>query len=60
MMWRSGVDEDFQVIVANDLTANASDQGVMLGLIDQVEGALQAQPSDPCLRYLRTISSLGA
>lgn len=54
------MDEDFQLIVANDLTANASDKGVMLGLIDQVEGALQAQPSDPCLRYLRTISSLGA
>lgn len=38
------VDEDFQVIVANELTANASDQGVMLGLIDQVEGTLQASP----------------
>jgi hypothetical protein len=32
------------MIVANDLTANASDQGVLLGLIDQVEGTLQAQP----------------
>ncbi|TNF90788.1 MAG: IS1182 family transposase, partial [Gammaproteobacteria bacterium] len=38
------VDEDFQVIVANELTANASDQGVMRGLIDQVDGTLQAQP----------------
>lgn len=38
------VDADFQVIVANQLTANASDQGVMLGLIDQVEGTLQAPP----------------
>jgi transposase len=38
------VDEDFQMIVANDLTANASDQGVVLGLIDQVEGRLQVQP----------------
>jgi hypothetical protein len=38
------VDEDFQVVVANALTANASDQGVMLGLIDQVEDSLQAQP----------------
>lgn len=38
------VDEDFQVIVANELTANASDQGVMLGLLDQVDGALQGQP----------------
>jgi len=38
------VDEDFQVIVGNELTANASDQGVLLGLIDQVENTLQAQP----------------
>lgn len=38
------VDEDFQLIVANELTANANDQGVMLGLIDQVEGTLQMQP----------------
>ena len=38
------VDEDFQVIVANELTENASDQGVMLGLLDQVEDSLQAQP----------------
>ena len=39
------VDEDFQVIVANELTANASDQGVMLGLLDQVAGTLQEQPA---------------
>ena len=38
------VDEDFQVIVANELTANASDQGVMLGLMDQVEQTLETQP----------------
>jgi len=38
------VDEDFQLIVANELTANAGDQGVMLGLIDQVQETLQAQP----------------
>jgi len=38
------VDEDFQVIVANELTANASDQGAMLGLLDQVDDALQGQP----------------
>lgn len=39
------VDEDFQMIVANGLTANASDQGVMLDLLDQVEDTLQAQPT---------------
>ena len=38
------VDEDFQMIVANELTANASDQGVMLGLLDQAEAALQESP----------------
>jgi len=38
------VDEDFQLIVANELTANAGGQGVMLGLIDQVQETLQAQP----------------
>lgn len=38
------VDEAFQVIVANGLTANASDQGVLLGLIDQVEATFEAQP----------------
>lgn len=37
------VDEAFQMIVANDLTVNASDQGVLLGLTDQVEETLQAQ-----------------
>jgi len=39
------VDEEFQVIVANELTANASDQGVMLGLLAQVDDTLQAQPA---------------
>ena len=39
------VDEDFQVIVANELTANASDQGVMSELLDQVDDTLQAQPA---------------
>lgn len=39
------VDEDFQMIVGNELTANASDQGVMLGLIDQIDHTLQAQPA---------------
>lgn len=38
------VDEDFQMIIATTLTSNASDQGVMLGLIDQVGDSLQAQP----------------
>jgi transposase len=38
------VDEDFQVIVANELTANASDQGVMLGLMDQIEDTLEKRP----------------
>ena len=38
------VDEEFQMIVANELTANASDQGVMLGLLDQVKDTLQEQP----------------
>lgn len=38
------VDADFQMIVANELTANASDQGVMLGLLDQLEATLEAQP----------------
>jgi len=39
------VDEDFQVIVANELTANASDQGVMPSLLAQVDDTLQAQPA---------------
>lgn len=38
------VDEEFQMIVGNELTANASDQGAMQGLIDQVEQTLQAPP----------------
>jgi len=38
------VDGDFQLIVANTLTANASDQGVMLGLLDEVATALGAAP----------------
>ena len=38
------VDEDFQMIVATTLTSNASDQGVMLGVLDQVEDSLQARP----------------
>jgi transposase len=38
------VDDGFQIIVANELTANASDQGAMLGLLDQVKETLQAQP----------------
>lgn len=33
------------MIVANELTANASDQGVMSGLLDQVDDTLQAQPA---------------
>lgn len=39
------VDEDFQMIAANELTANASDQGVMLGLLDHVEDTLQESPA---------------
>lgn len=39
------VDEDFQMIVANELTANASDQGAMQGLLAQVDDTLQAQPA---------------
>lgn len=38
------VDGDFQLIVANTLTANASDQGVMLGLLDELEANLQTRP----------------
>ena len=38
------VDDTFQMIVANELTANAADQGVMLGLLSQIEGTLEAQP----------------
>ncbi|MEX0824015.1 MAG: IS1182 family transposase [Woeseia sp.] len=38
------VDDALQMIVANELTTNASDQGVMLGLLDQVEDTLEAQP----------------
>lgn len=38
------VDGDFQLIVANALTANASDQGVMLGLLDEVGTTLEASP----------------
>ena len=32
------------MIVVNSLTRNASDQGIMLGLVDQVQQSLQAQP----------------
>lgn len=38
------VDEDFQMIVVNELTANASDQGVLTGLVDQIGGVLGARP----------------
>ena len=38
------VDEEFQLIVAADLTANASDQGVLLDLIGRVEEQLQSRP----------------
>lgn len=38
------VDEDFQLIVANALGANASDQGVMLGVLDELEATLGARP----------------
>lgn len=38
------VDGEFQLIVANELRANAADQGVLLGVIDQLEATLQAQP----------------
>lgn len=38
------VDGDFKLIVANALTANASDQGGMLGLLDQVATTLEALP----------------
>ena len=38
------VDGDFQLIVANTLTANANDQGVMLGLVDALERDLQGRP----------------
>jgi len=39
------VDEDFQLIVANELTANASDHGVMMGLVDSLEEVLGARPA---------------
>ena len=38
------VDEDFQIIVANELTANNNDQGAMTGLLDQVEATTQSRP----------------
>jgi transposase len=38
------VDDEFQVIVANELTANASDQGVLLDLVHRVEELLQGRP----------------
>jgi transposase len=39
------VDGDFQLIVANELRANAADQGVMLNLLDQIEESLQSRPA---------------
>lgn len=38
------VDDAFQIIVGNELTANANDQGMLLGLLDQVEESLGGQP----------------
>lgn len=39
------VDDEFQLIVANGLTSNASDQGVLLGLTEQIEETLQERPA---------------
>ena len=38
------VDGDHQLIVATELTSNASDQGEMVGLLDEVEETFDAQP----------------
>jgi len=39
------VDDEFQVIIANELTANASDQGMLLGVMDQIEDTLRGRPA---------------
>ena len=38
------VDGDHQLIVATELTTNASDQGAMVGLLDEVKDTFDAQP----------------
>ena len=38
------VDGEHQLIVATELTSNASDQGAMVGLLDEVEETFDAQP----------------
>src|SRR5699024_6811819 len=38
------VDGDFQMIIANELTANASDQNQLLGLVDNIEQTLGGCP----------------
>lgn len=38
------VDDEFQLIVGNGLTDNASDQGALLGLVDDMEQELAAVP----------------
>ena len=38
------VDGEHQLIVATELTSNASDQGAMVGLLDEIEETFDAQP----------------
>ena len=38
------VDGEHQLIVATELTSNASDQGAMVGLLDEVKDTFDAQP----------------
>ena len=38
------VDSDHQLIVATELTANASDQGAMVGLLDEIREEFDVQP----------------
>jgi hypothetical protein len=38
------VDDEFQMIVANDLTANPSDQGALHGLMDTIKRTLDSAP----------------
>ena len=41
---------EHQLIVATELTSNASDQGAMVGLLDEVKDTFDAQPGDGACR----------
>ena len=41
---QAAVDGEHQLIVATELTSNASDQGAMVGLLDEVKETFDAQP----------------